>query len=283
MYARKLLTVSLMIAAIFALSFATVPANAQSSSAGNCTDFGYAGPIITAQAAIQAADYTKPNTVGRVLMYFIGLRYQYEDAMPPAGCESAKPIILQFLTVQEDALYATMAAQVDTANKDAYNDIATNVGPARYKTVLAALNTVLGNVSVPSGATPSATLAVIATASAAPQTCSDATFVAQVKTDTSALNGGGTSAAPVIKLRYKYEDLTAPAGCEDGRTILIQSFAITEDIAALSIMAKADSANASTYTDFLNNTVSPRAGSYGKAAIAAFPSLAPTAAATASS
>ena len=107
--------------------------------------------------------------------------------------------------------------------------------------------------------------------------------MAQVKTDMTSLNGGSANAIAFIKLRYKYEDLTAPAGCEVGRALLIQSLAIPEDVAALSIMVKADSANASTYTDFLSNTVNVRAGSYGTTLMSAFPSLAPTAAATASS
>ncbi|MHB8749233.1 MAG: hypothetical protein ACYDBJ_08610 [Aggregatilineales bacterium] len=283
MFARRLLAVALTIAAVLSLSFAVNPANAQGSGTGTCTDSAYANPINSVASALQTADYAKPNTVGAVLISLISLRYQYEDATPPAGCESVRPVFLQYLALQEDSIYATLAAKIDTANKDAYTDIATNLGPARYKTIVAALNAALANVTVSDSATAAAVPMGAAAPAAAPQVCADAAFTAQVKTDTGSLTGGVANAVPVIKLRYKYEDLTAPAGCEAGRTILIQSFAFAEDYGALGIMAQADSANASTYTDFLKNTTGPRGAGLSKTAIAIFPSLAPTPAPTASS
>ncbi len=278
MFVRRLLASSLMIAAVLSLSFASHAANAQGST---CTDAAYVSPISNIATALQNADYAKPNTVGNVLMALISLRYQYEDAAPPTGCESVRPLFLQYLSVQEDSIYTTLAAKIDTANAAAYTDIGTNVAPPRYSTITNALLSTLANVTTTDAAmlpTQSAT-----PNAAAPQACSDAAFAAGVKTDFASLKGGIPTGVTFIKLRYKYEDATAPSGCADGRTFVIQSLAIAEDVAALSVMAQADSANAATYTGFLTNTVIVRAGTYGKTAIAAFPSLAPTAAPTASS
>jgi len=67
MFVRKLFTTSLLIVAVFATTFAGRSVSAQSTPAGTCTDVGYAGPIATAQAVLQNASYSKPNTVGSAL------------------------------------------------------------------------------------------------------------------------------------------------------------------------------------------------------------------------
>ena len=279
MLVRRLFAVFAMVA-VFSVSFASYSVNAQGASAGTCGDANYIILFSTTGAAMKSLDLTKPSAVGAALLVLIKARYQFEDNVVPAGCESAKPAVIQFLTTEEDSLYTVEAAQADTANKAAYSDAAT-AAATRIQTAGTAVSASFASaVSTPDANAP------VGTASAAPQVCSDATFVAQVKTDTAALNGGtlsGVNIVPLIKLRYKYEDLTAPSGCEDGRTVLIQAFASVEDTVVMAVLAQADSANASTYTDFATNTINPRNMALGKTALIAFPSLAPTPAATASS
>jgi hypothetical protein len=221
MFVRRIVSASLMFAVVLSLSFAVGPANAQSTPAGTCTSSDYANPINYIVNLLQSASLSTPSAIGSVLIAVIRMRYQYEDATPPAGCESAQAVILKYLTVQEDGLYTAEAAKVDAPNKAAYNEILNNLAPARYKTEAGALNASLSNVQVSNAATMPA-VPPGAASTAATQTCTDPAFTAQVKTDTASLSGGFTTEAPVIKLRYQYEDVTAPSGCEDGRKVLVE-------------------------------------------------------------
>ena len=281
MFARRILIASLLIAAVLSMSFSAQTAHAQATPAGTCTSADYASPINYIAKILQSASYSKPDSVGNAIIALISTRYQYEDAVPPAGCEAVQAAALQYLTIEEDSLYTTEAAKVDTANKDGYNDIATNLAPPRYKTITAALNGSLGNITVADAATMPAVPTGAAPA-AAPQPCADPAFASSVKADTDTMNGGPSDIGiKAIKLRYKYEDATAPAGCEDSRKTLIQLFAITEDYGALMVMAQVDTANAATYTDFLSKTVGARATTLSATAKSVFPALAGTPAATA--
>lgn len=275
MFARRLFAALAVVAAL-SVSFASHAANAQNAAAGTCADPGYITLFGNTGAAMKSVDLTKSSSVGAALLVLIQARYQFEDTIPPAGCEAAKPVLIQFLATEEDSLYISQAVLADTANKAAYVEIA-NTAASRLATIGTA-------VSAAFASTAAASAAPVATMSAAPQVCSDATFVAQVKTDSTSLGSlSGMNISPLIKLRYKYEDLTASAGCEDARTLLLQAFSIAEDQVALAVLAQADTANASSYTDFVKNTISPRNAVLQKNGLIAMPGLAPTAAATASS
>ena len=280
MFVRRVLAVAVMVAAVCLMSFAAYPASAQNATPAPCPDPNLIGILASTNPATNALDYTKINTVGTALLTLMKARYQAEDSVPLPGCEAAQTLEIQFFSTEEDAIFSTVAAAVDTANAAAYKDLAT-AAVARLKAMTPYVIAMLGGSgstatasAAPAGGTPAAT--------ATPQACPDAGFNAQVKTDTSTLTGGA-NAIPFVKLRYKYEDLVAPTGCEPGRLYLIQSFTIAEDVAALAIMGQADSANASAYTDFLNNTVDVRATALGKAVGGFFPSMAPTQAATTAS
>jgi len=278
MFARRLMVVFAVIAA-FTLSFASLSANAQSASAGTCADPGYITAFASTGTAMKAVDFTNTSTVGSSLLALIKARSQFEDTVPPVGCEAAKTAVVAFLSAEEDSLYAVVAVKADTANAADYTKIA-NGAAARIQKLATAVTSAFASAPAAASTGPVATAAA-----APPQVCSDAALSAQVKSDTSPLSGmTGTDLAPVIALRYKYEDMTSvPTGCSDGVTLLIQSFMVVEDQISLSLLAQADTANASSYTDFITNTLAPRASALGKNALIAFPSLAATAAPTASS
>jgi hypothetical protein len=95
----------------------------------------------------------------------------------------------------------------------------------------------------------------------------DATYGADVNaagTDMSAAAKGAAadklsaSLLTLIKLRYKYEDTAAPAGCEANRQFFINSLALYEDGAYLLVAAIADTKNTTNYTDFISKTWQPR-------------------------
>ncbi len=279
MFVRRLVTVPLAIAALCFTSLAAAPASAQQNTPAPCANPTLVNIYTAATSAWAGADPTKPSSLGTTLLALLPLRYQAEDLAPVAGCEAAQTALIQVITTEEDEIYLTAAGQVDTANASQYNTLGGNT-LGRLK----ALNGVMPSLFVASAAntTPAAAATAAATAPA-PQACSDAGFIAQVKADIASLNGGTANAIPFINLRYKYEDLVAPNGCEAGRLAFIQTLAITEDSAALSTVAQLDTANASAYTDFLSKNLGARGAANNKLMTGAFPSLAPTQAATASS
>jgi len=74
----------------------------------------------------------------------------------------------------------------------------------------------------------------------------------------------------ISKIRQAYEDMAAPAGCETSRKQIAQVSALDEDVVLLNLFARLDSKNATTYTDFIQNTFNPRFAAF-KASLSATP------------
>ncbi len=265
---RKLLTASLVFAIVLTVSLATSPASAQKSAA-SCTSTDYLAPVLVLNNSLSSLDYTKPDMVGNALVSLITLRTQYEDIAPAAGCESMKPVLIQFLALRIDVIYAQMAAKADAANVNDYKDIATT-GATRFQAVGKILNDAVTPLTFPDKM-PTA-LTGDAAAAQSPQVCSDAAFLAELKsaqTTFSAIKGANIT--PAIKARYQLEDLQAPSSCGDTQSLAIQLVTNFEDQATLAVMAQADAANAATYTK-LSSECATRAAAIQKLMQAAVPS-----------
>jgi hypothetical protein len=273
-------------AAVFTMSLAGVGnvASAHSSVAAlaaTCDPAFGADVSAAASALSDAATTTAADKLSAVSLTLIKLRYKYEDTAAPAGCEAAQQFALKRLSLYEDGAFFTLGAILDTKNTSSYTDII-KVWTARVKTATDA-----ATATAPAAATMAAT-------SAATGACPDANYVKQVFTDAAVLFGASDTTDPValgaatlalVNLRYKYEDATAPAGCQLGAKHFIQLTALAEDSAIMSLVQLGDKANAAAYADFNKTVITVRGNALSPALSVDFPqSTAPaaTAAATAS-
>jgi hypothetical protein len=264
---HKLLTASLVFAIVLAASPAMNPASAQSSATGSCTSTDYVAPVLVLSNSLSSLDYTKPDTVGNALVSLITLRNQYEDLAPAAGCESMKPVLIQFLALRVDVIYAQLAAKTDTANVNDYKDVVTT-GATRFQATGKILNDTVTTLSFPEKMPTELT----GEAAAAPQACSDAAFITQIQAVGATMPVmKGINITPLIKARYQLEDLQAPIGCGDAQSLVIQMVTNGEDQGALAVMAQADAANAATYTK-LSSECAARATAIQELVLIAIPS-----------
>jgi hypothetical protein len=272
MWLRKLLTVSLVFAIVLAAALAASPASAQKSAAESCTSTDYLAPVLVLNNLLSSLDYTKPDTVGNALVSLITLRNQYEDLAPAAGCESMKPMLIQFLALRIDVIYAQLAAKADAANVNDYKDIVTT-GATRFQAAGKILNDTVTALTFPDNMPTELT----GEAAASPQACSDAAFVTQLQSVQPAFSAvKGINITPVIKARYQLEDLQAPSGCGDAQGLIIQLVTNVEDQGALAVMVQADAANAANYTKF-SSECAARATAIQKLTLVAVPSANETA------
>ena len=144
---HKLLSASVIFSIVLAAFLTTSPASAE-KSAESCTSTDYLAPVLVLSHSLSSLDYTKPNTVGNALVSLITLRNQYEDVAPAAGCESMKPVLIQFLALRIDVIYAQMAAKTDAANVNDYKDIVTT-GATRFQAVGKILNDTVTALTFP--------------------------------------------------------------------------------------------------------------------------------------
>ena len=266
---HKLVTASLVFAMVLTASLAASPASAQSSATETCTSTDYLAPVLALSNSLGTLDYTKLNTVGSALTSLITLRNEYEDLPPATGCESMRYVLIQFLTLREDVIFAQVAAKVDAANIADYKDVATT-GAARFQTVGKLLNDTVTPLTFPDKM-PTA-LAGTAVPTSAPEVCTDTAFIAELASAQSALSAiKGVNIAAVIKLRYQFEDLQAASGCGEAQTVLIQLITNVEDTITLEVLSTADAANAAVYTKFTSSVVAPRMATLQKLYLAAFP------------
>ena len=243
---HKLVTASLVFATLLSASLAASPASAQKSAAGSCTSTDYLAPVLVINNSLSSLDYTKPDTVGNALVSLITLRNQYEDIAPADGCEAMKPVLIQFLALRIDVIYAQLAAKADAANVNDYKDIVTT-GATRFQAAGKILNNTVSPLTFPDNMP--AALTGDAAAAQSPQVCSDAAFLDHLKSVQPAISAiQGANITPLIKARYQLEDLQAPSGCVDAQTLAIQLLTNFEDQAALAVVAQADTANADSYT-----------------------------------
>lgn len=268
---HKLLTSSLVFAIVLVAAFAASPVSAQ-TGAGSCTSTDYLAPVMVLNNSLKDLDYTKLDTVGNALISLITLRNQYEDLAPAAGCETMKPVLIQFLALRIDVIYAQTAAKVDAANANDYTDLVTT-GFTRFQAAGKILNDTVATLTFPDKVPTELT----GEAAASPQVCSDAKFIAEVKTVGTVLSAAkGMNFTPVIKARYQIEDLQAPTGCGDAQSLVIQIITTVEDVGALAVMVQADPGNAATYTK-LSAACAERATAIQKLILVAVPSANETA------
>ena len=264
---HKLLAVSLVFAIILAATLGVNPTSAQSSITGSCTSTDYLAPVLVLNNSLSTLDYTKLDTVGNALVSLITLRNQYEDLAPAEGCDSMKPVLIQFLALRVDVIYAQLAAKADAANVSDFKDVVTT-GATRFQATGKILNDTVTTLAFPD----KMPTALTGDAAASPQVCSDAAFIAQVQAVGKNMPVmKGINITPLIKGRYQLEDLQAPTGCGDAQSLVIQMITNGEDQGALAVMAQADPANAATYTK-LSSECATRLIAIQKLVQVAFPS-----------
>lgn len=110
--------------------------------------------------------------------------------------------------------------------------------------------------------------------------CTDAAFLNQLKTDLSGIGGSpdytkgdamSVAFLKVVKLRYQYEDLTPPAGCEAAQKAVVRVLSLSGDIFTLKLAELADAPNKDAYEGLITNTLAART----KAAVVAMGSTLP--------
>ena len=211
-------------------------------------DFTAITPDFQTAASSAAAD-----KLAAIALKLIQLRYKYEDSAPPAGCETAQLNSIKGLELLEDGAVLTLSAVLDSKNAQTYLDFVNKTWTPRLQAMGAA-------------ATPSAAPAPVATAAAA--VCPDSAFTQQVAADFNSLNLSATetnstvvaaTALKVLKTRYGYEDMTAPAGCDAAVKYLAKLFMLATDTSVLFLAKLGDTTNAATYDTFYKKDLTDRA------------------------
>jgi hypothetical protein len=199
-----------------------------------------------AGGGLQASDYAQ---IGVAIS---NIRQQYEDMTATAGCETSRQQIAQVSALDEDVMILNLLARLDTKNT-AYSDFVQNTWKPRFD----AFRTSLTATAAADGGTGSTSASGV---------CADTAYQAQIPADLKTLpSPDSTSAASIgstllatLKLRYQYEDATAPAGCDTARKDMVKLMSASEDILLAGAGLLADTANAAKYNDFMNKTVNPR-------------------------
>jgi len=188
-----------------------------------------------------------------LFLSFSGMRQKYENMRVDPEC-----LDLQFETIlayanASDILALAMAAQIDTANTDAYTKIMSSQ-LTRFQNNLQTVSVVAGIATPAADSTPVGRVSGIVST-----TCADADFLTQLGKDlndfSTALNGTdmkdntaiSQTLLSVSALRQQYEDMKAPSGCEITQLTTIVALANATDLLGLSLAVKADSANADAY------------------------------------
>ena len=259
MYFLKRLTVLIVVAAIAAIWFTPSIVHAQGGTpAATCdASFGAEGGAVF-QAASQAMNSGSgsPSSIGPVTLPLIKFRQQYEDVTAPAGCEATRSALVKIAGLDEDVVFVLIAAQLDTKNVTNYTDFIKKSWQPRFDAF---------KTSMAATAAPNPTATSASTTAAA---CTDSKFQSQVMDDLKNVPSGadataanwGTAGLVAINMRYKYEDMTVPAGCERARTDLAQLLFVVEDQSLAALAQLGDTANAAAYGDFIKTTVGDRAG-----------------------
>lgn len=250
---HKILAVILVFVLALVVSLSANTVNAQTNPAAGCTSTDYLAPVLVLNNSLSTLDYTKPDAVGTALVSLITLRNQYEDTVPAEGCESMKPVLIRFLALRIDVIYAQLAAKGDAANASAYQDIIAT-GFTRFQAAGKTLNDTVTTLTFQSEMPTE----ISGEAAVYLEVCSDDAFIAQLQAsrpDLTAING--LDYTSVIKARYQVEDLQVPNGCGEAQSLAIQLLTNIEDQVVLAMMVQIDSANADTYTKFSKETVIP--------------------------
>jgi len=204
------------------------------------------------------------NVISSAAFSLIPLRYQYDDLTPPPGCDATRTTLVKTIGLNEDLLLVSLALQTDAANASTYADfLSKNFQPRLNK-----LNG-LPAMAVTAAATTAVTVPTVtssAVSASTDTTCTDKQIQGQVSADVggfpdlskATVSGLANAALTVIKIRYTYEDETAPSGCaaalSDGR----QFMALSEDTLLLNLLSRANPADEKQYEDFRVANVVPR-------------------------
>jgi len=202
-----------------------------------------------------AASAAAADKLGTVSLKLVQLRYKYEDGPAPAGCEAQQQTAIKTLALLEDGVLLTLSTVLDTKNVATYSDYVQKTYLPRMKGLTA---------GAAGAAAPAATMAATAAASI----CPDAAFTQKVGADFTGLGSmGATETDPavigavglkILNLRYAYEDMTAPAGCEGARQVIASVFLLATDQVTLTLAKLGDKANAATYDAFIKKDLNDR-------------------------
>jgi hypothetical protein len=249
-------------AAVLTIFMTPSLANAQSGTpAATCdSTFGAdAGTVFQNVSAAMNSGSAKAADYAQMAVDLAKIRAEYEDmTTPPAGCEATRLGLAQISALDVDTVMLNLMALLDNTNASTYSDFSKTVWQPRLEAFKARM------AATAPAVTPDAS------ASAA-TVCADAGYQAQIPADFKAMptpdmtNAAsiGTGLLAILKTRYQYEDATAPAGCELARQDMIKLLGAGEDVLIVGAGALADTAHASTYTDFLNNNVQARGQKLG--------------------
>jgi len=147
-------TKNLFIAVIAALALSLTLANKSIAAPAVCPDQNFLKQVNTDLATLGGSpDYTKPDAIANSYITVATLRYKYEDATVPAGCEALQKTLVQILTLSGDSLLVKAAGLADPANAKTYDDYFTNVVTPRIKQASADLAVEFGTGAAAATAT----------------------------------------------------------------------------------------------------------------------------------
>jgi hypothetical protein len=219
-------------------------ATAAACPADYSADVGSAAHDMSTAAKANAVDKLAASALA-----LIKLRYKLEDGAIPAGCETEQQLDVKRLALLEDGVLLALGSLLDAKNVNTYNDLVQKTWLPRVDALNAPATPVAGM--------PDAAATTAATAAAV---CPDMAFTQAVGTDFRSLKLSSTETDPavigalglkVLTLRYGYEDMTAPAGCDLARQFVAKFFLIGTDQLTLTLAKIGDKSNAATYDDFL--------------------------------
>lgn len=115
------------------------PADA-SAAAAACTDAAFQAQLPADLKTMPTPDFKDAASLGSTLLNAIKLRYQYEAATAPAGCELARKDMVKVLSFTEDLLLAAAGSLADPAKATQFTNFYTTIntrGQTLYTTMLA--------------------------------------------------------------------------------------------------------------------------------------------------
>jgi hypothetical protein len=130
---------------ITAVLFTLTPVKAQTPTPTACADQEFLKTVNADLATLGGTpDYTKPDVIAMAYVNVAKLRYKFEDATFPAGCETLQRTLVQLLGLSGDAMMAKMAGLADVANAKVYDDFYNEFFTPRTKAVAGDLGVEFG-------------------------------------------------------------------------------------------------------------------------------------------
>jgi hypothetical protein len=257
----SLVVISALLVVILAASPASYPIRAQggtSESLGCDPIFGSDALQVFDDVNNQIAGSLDSAKIGDLVISLSQIRQEYVDFATPPECEAVRHQVIKIADIIEDKIFVMLAGKLDAKNQAIYTDLWSKTGKPRMDSLEQQMNTTTA-ASMPA-ATPTAQL----------QECKDSPYKTNLIADLGDLTPPtGTDLGPfgmfglkVIKLRYKYEDLTPPVGCETLQFELLETLSLSEDQTFLGLIKAADNTPVAATDEFITNTLTPRLESF---------------------